>query len=398
VDDYPNSSFHLRINPIVLMLICTFDTIGIVFKSTYGYGLVTTNKMFYQKFIIQAHICTVQMHLTISIKCAKYDFCGQGDSPYEKRQRTAVSDHVPIVGQAHGPSKDKMPIAGEAQVPSKDKITNPVTRLREPKPLALSDRDMIFNMGKSAVENKTTRRPGLQKEGSKVFGVPKPGKMKKFMDVSKHYVGDQVDKISEVSTSTRIPKQSVAQVRRPREGTLKLEQRAKRVGDMRSRGLKSAKSQNVSSNILPGKDLLSIPVPGSSALESSFAFAANATSSSNPVNPTVEKTNSAHSTDLITEDASVQDSSVHATPSVPNTKKKPTTMDRAKRKYVPSMDNNLNRRVLKTSEIPGQISSDSAEPRRSNRKIQPTSRVTTGTIHSATEYYSLVPNHCLNFV
>jgi hypothetical protein len=36
------------------------------------------------------------------------------------------------------------------------------------------------------------------------------------------------------------------------------------------------------------------------------------------------------------------------------------------------MDNNLNR---KTSEIPAQASSDSAEPRRSNRKIQPTSRV-----------------------
>jgi hypothetical protein len=261
-------------------------------------------------------------------------FCGQGDSPYEKRQRTAVNDHVPIVGEAQGPSKDKMPIIGEAQGPYKDKITNAGTKLREPKPLSLSDRDMIFNIGKSAAEDKTTRRPGLQKEGSKVFGVPKPGKMKKFMDVSKQ--------ISEGSTSTRFPKQSVAQLRRPRESTLKLDQRAKRVGDMRPRGLKSAKSQNV---------------PGSSAVESSFAFAANAASSSNLVNPTVN---------LITEDASVP------TPSVPSTKKKPATMDRAKRKYVPSMDNNLNR---KTSEIPAQASSDSAEPRRSNRKIQPTSRV-----------------------
>ncbi|KAM0821416.1 hypothetical protein ACQ4PT_054831 [Festuca glaucescens] len=299
----------------------------------------------------------------------------KGDSPYEKRQRTAVSDHVPIVGEAQGPSKDKMPIIGEAHGPSKDKITNAGTKLREPKPLALSDRDMIFNIGKSAAENKTTRRPGLQKEGSKVFGVPKPGKMKKFMDVSKHYVADQADKISEGSTSTRFPKQSVPQLRRPRESTLKLDQRAKRVGDMRPRGLKSAKSQNVSTNILPGKDPLSIPVPGSSAVESSFAFAANAASSSNPVNLTVEKNNSAHSTDLISEDASVPESRVHATPSVPTSKKKPTTMDRAKRKYVPSMDNNLNR---KTSEIPAQASSDSAEPRRSNRKIQPTSRLLEG--------------------
>ncbi|XP_047093840.1 uncharacterized protein LOC124706233 isoform X2 [Lolium rigidum] len=261
----------------------------------------------------------------------------KGDSPYEKRQRTAVNDHVPIVGEAQGPSKDKMPIIGEAQGPYKDKITNAGTKLREPKPLGLSDRDMIFNIGKSAAESKTTRRPGLQKEGSKVFGVPKPGKMKKFMDVSKQ--------ISEGSTSTRFPKQSVPQLRRPRESTLKLDQRAKRVGDMRPRGLKSAKSQNV---------------PGSSAVESSFAFAANAASSSNLVNPTVN---------LIPEDASVP------TPSVPSTKKRPATMDRATRKYVPSMDNNLNR---KTSEIPAQASSDSAEPRRSNRKIQPTSRLLEG--------------------
>lgn len=301
----------------------------------------------------------------------------KGDSPYEKRQRTAVSDPVPIVGEAQGPSKDKMPIVGEAQGPSKEKITNPLTKLREPKPLSLSDRDMIFNFGKSAVENKITRRPGLQKEGSKVFGVPKPGKMKKFMDVSKHYVADQADN-SESSTSARFAKQSVPQVRRPRESTLKLDQRAKRVGDMRSRGLKSAKSQNDSTNSLPGKGPVAIHVPGSSALESNFAFVGNTTGSSNPVNPTVEKNNSAHSTDLITEDSSFLESRVHATPSVPTTKTKPTTTDRAKRKYVPSMDNNLSRRVLKTSEISGQTGSDSAEPRRSNRRIQPTSRLLEG--------------------
>uniref|UniRef100_A0ACD5TMV2 Uncharacterized protein n=1 Tax=Avena sativa TaxID=4498 RepID=A0ACD5TMV2_AVESA len=292
------------------------------------------------------------------------DKSNKGDSPYEKRQRTAVSDPLPAVG--------------EARPPSKDKITNTVKKLEEPKPLALSDKDMIFNIGKSAIENKTTRRPGLQKEGSKVFGVPKPGKKKKFMDVSKHYVADHTDKISKGSTSTRFEKQPVSQIPRLRESTLKLDQRAKRVGDTRSRGLKSVKSQNSSTSSLPGKDPLSVPVPGSSALESSFGFVGNMTSSLNPVNPNVEKSNSAHSTDLRTEDASVLESRVHATPSVPITKKKPTTIDRAKRKYVPSMDNNLNRRVPKTPEIPGQTGSDSAEPRRSNRRIQPTSRLLEG--------------------
>jgi len=300
-----------------------------------------------------------------------------------------VSDPVPTVGEARPPSKDKkstntvvsdpVPTVGEARPPTKDKkSTNTVAKQDEPKPLALSDRDVLFNIGKGATDIKTTRRPGLQKEGTKVFGVPKPGKKKKFMDVSKHYVGDQADKISEGSASTRFAKHPVPQVPRPRESTLKLDQRAKRASDMRSRGLKSAKSQTTSINSVPGEDPLSTPVPSSSALESTFAFAASTTSSSNPVNPTVEKNNSARATDLRTDDASIRESRLQATPTIPAIKKNPTAANRAKRKFVPSEDSNVNRRVLKTPDVSAKTSSDSAEPRRSNRRIQPTSRLLEG--------------------
>ncbi|XP_073353250.1 protein SWOLLEN 1 isoform X1 [Aegilops tauschii subsp. strangulata] len=341
------------------------------------------------------------------------DKSNKGDSPYEKRQRTAVNDPVPTVEEARPPSKDKkstntvvsdpvptvgearpptkdkkstntvvsdpVPTAGEARPPTKDKkSTNTVVKPDEPKPLALSDRDVLFNIGKGATEIKTTRRPGLQKEGTKVFGVPKPGKKKKFMDVSKHYVGDQSDRISEGSASTRYAKHPVPQVPRPRESTLKLDQRAKRASDMRSRGLKSAKPQTTSTNGVPGEDPLSTPVPSSSALESTFAFAASTTSSSNPVNPTVEKNNLAHATDLRTEDASILESRLQATPTIPAVKKNPIAANRAKRKFVPSADSNVNRRVLKTPDVSAKTSSDSAEPRRSNRRIQPTSRLLEG--------------------
>ncbi|XP_044972240.1 uncharacterized protein LOC123439612 isoform X1 [Hordeum vulgare subsp. vulgare] len=365
------------------------------------------------------------------------DKSNKGDSPYEKRQRTAVSDPVPVVGEARPPSKDKkstntvvsdpVPTVGEARPPTKDKKStntvasdpvltvgearppakdkksvntvasdpvltvgearpftkdkksvNTVGKPDEPRPLALSDRDVLFNIGKGATEIKTTRRPGLQKEGTKVFGVPKPGKKKKFMDVSKHYVGDQADKISEGSAASRFAKHPVPQVPRPRESTLKLDQRAKRASDMRSRGLKSAKSQTTSTNSVPGEGPSSTAVPSSSALESTFAFAASTASSSNPVNITVENNNSTHATDLRTEDASIPESRLPATPTIPAIKKNPSAANRAKRKFVPSADSNVNRRVLKTPDVSAKTSSDSAEPRRSNRRIQPTSRLLEG--------------------
>lgn len=64
----------------------------------------------------------------------------------------------------------------------------------ETRPLSLSAQESIFNIG-STKDNKIstnrTMRSGLHKEGPRVtFGVPKPGKNQKFMDVSKHYVAD----------------------------------------------------------------------------------------------------------------------------------------------------------------------------------------------------------------
>ncbi|KAL8244601.1 hypothetical protein R6Q59_010859 [Mikania micrantha] len=62
----------------------------------------------------------------------------------------------------------------------------------ESRPLSLSTHDSAFNVGSTRdnkVSSQRTMRRGSQKEGPGViFGVPKPGKKQKFMDVSKHYV------------------------------------------------------------------------------------------------------------------------------------------------------------------------------------------------------------------
>ncbi|KAI3687222.1 hypothetical protein L1987_80916 [Smallanthus sonchifolius] len=64
----------------------------------------------------------------------------------------------------------------------------------ESRPLSLSAHESVFNVGSTRdnkVKTHRTMRSGLQKEGPGVtFGVPRPGKNQKFMDVSKHYVAD----------------------------------------------------------------------------------------------------------------------------------------------------------------------------------------------------------------
>ncbi|KAK3153281.1 hypothetical protein QOZ80_2BG0170190 [Eleusine coracana subsp. coracana] len=150
----------------------------------------------------------------------------KGDSPLEKRQRTN-----PLQAGI-----DK-PFGGEAGGLSKDKSTDNLKKPEELRPLALSQRDVIFNIGKSVAENKTeavaSRRPRLQKEGSKVvYGVPKHGKKKKFMEVSKHFAG-QSDKTSEENASSRgassrVARHMVPPLPRPQDNTSKTHQRGRR--------------------------------------------------------------------------------------------------------------------------------------------------------------------------
>ncbi|RLN16291.1 uncharacterized protein C2845_PM02G20210 [Panicum miliaceum] len=301
----------------------------------------------------------------------------KGDSPLEKRQRTDLL-------QAGG----DLSIVGEAGGPSKDKNTNNTKKPEDLKPLGLSQREMVFNVGKSVVENKSDalafKRPGLQKEGSKVvYGVPKHGKKKKFMEVSKHYDAGQSDKISEGNSSSRFAKHSMPQLPRPRENTSKVDHnRGRRVAEMRSRIPKPTKSQNVAANSVHDKHSLPMSVLNSGVSERSSTFAGSTTSTSNTEKPTVEKNNSALGTSLRTEVPSV--SEMQAASTDPTSKQNVSTNNRAKRKYVPAVGN-VNRGTLRTSEKtssdsgePQRTSSDSAEPRRSNRRIQPTSRLLEG--------------------
>ncbi|KAL5652552.1 hypothetical protein ACJX0J_038010, partial [Zea mays] len=292
----------------------------------------------------------------------------KGDSPLEKRQKTDLL-------QAGG----NLSVVDETGGSSKDKNTNNAKKSDELKTLSLSQGEIVFNIGKSVVENKSDalafKRPGLQKEGSKVvYGVPKHGK-KKFMEVSKHYYAGQFDKISEGNASNRFVKHLVTQLPRERENDSKVDPiRGRRVGETRSRLPKPTKSQSVRASSAPGNDSFPMHVQNTCVSQRSFGFAGSSTSTSNNEKSTSEKNNPALGVGFRTEVPSVSELQTAST--VPT--------NRAKKKYIPTVSN-INRSILNTSEKansdsgePRRTTSDSTEPRRSNRRIQPTSRLLEG--------------------
>ncbi|XP_015167853.1 uncharacterized protein [Solanum tuberosum] len=113
---------------------------------------------------------------------SRHDFLSQGDTPKEKRVK--LGNPASEDTGNDGLSKKMEPL-----VP----VTNESATL-----LPLSVTEKTFNIGSNKDDSKPntlrTMRSGLHKEGSKVFGVPKPGKKRKFMEVSKHYVSDRATK------------------------------------------------------------------------------------------------------------------------------------------------------------------------------------------------------------
>ncbi|CBI37358.3 unnamed protein product, partial [Vitis vinifera] len=269
----------------------------------------------------------------------------EGDTPQEKRLKLGS----PAV-EAKG--KDKM---------SKniDAVDN--EKPEEPGLLALSGNDKIFNVGKNTRdENKPDAprmiRTGLQKEGSRViFGVPKPGKKRKFMEVSKHYVADRSNKISEANDSVKFAKYLIPQGSGPRgwKNTSKIDSKEKRAVESKPKVIRSGKPQNVSSRTVPRKDNL----------------LASGTSASNDTNGQAE--------------GPILFSSLPLPSDAPSSKKMPVSNVKSQRvskgKLAPSGG-----KLAKIEEEkvyngnPGKSVPEAVEPRRSNRRIQPTSRLLEG--------------------
>ncbi|XP_058757717.1 uncharacterized protein LOC131630977 isoform X2 [Vicia villosa] len=119
----------------------------------------------------------------------------EGVAPREKRTKLGSPAQELVKG------KDKTlkgTYASESANPSELRLLN------------LNEDHKVFNVGKNIKNEKNSdahrlARSGLQKEGPKViFGVPKQGRKKKFMEVSKHYVAGGTSRIIDGNDSDKI--------------------------------------------------------------------------------------------------------------------------------------------------------------------------------------------------
>ncbi|KAL0324487.1 UNVERIFIED_CONTAM: hypothetical protein Scaly_2415800 [Sesamum calycinum] len=288
------------------------------------------------------------------------DGTSQGDTPVEKRAKLG-STNIEIKG------KGKM---GKT-IDFVETGRNEETRL----PLAANEK--VFNIGSTKEENKPntvkTMRPD-RKEGSRVvFGVPKPGKKRKFMEVSKHYVSDRNPKINAPNDSAKLakflPQGSGA---RGFKSNTKVDLKEKQVPDSKPRSLKSGKLPSIPSRTLARKDDLASSRPN--ARDASVSDHVAKGSISNDENESGEQNLAEYGSVSNVEEIS-GGSMVFSSQALPPENRKKAATRNAKSelpnqgKLAPASGK------LAKNEANDKLNSEVAEPRRSNRRIQPTSRI-----------------------
>ncbi|XP_031738515.1 uncharacterized protein LOC101211275 isoform X2 [Cucumis sativus] len=164
------------------------------------------------------------------------------------------------------PQEKRMKLGSPAaEVKRKDKMPTIVEDVESTKPsnpslLSISANEKVFNIGRNTqTEKKTnplkTSRTGLQKGTSRVIiGVPRPGKKRKFMEVSKHY--DVDTRTTEANDSSKLAKYLMPQgsTSKGLKRTSKYETKEKSTNDAKPLAVKSGKQPSVSDHAVIIKD------------------------------------------------------------------------------------------------------------------------------------------------
>ncbi|XP_043717434.1 uncharacterized protein LOC122665370 isoform X1 [Telopea speciosissima] len=250
--------------------------------------------------------------------------------------------------------------------------------------------EKVFTVGKNTKEGNTnnsvafrTKRTGLQMEGPRViFGVPKPGKKRKFMEVSKHYVAGTGGQSSEGNDSIKIANYLIPQGSgRGWKNTSKVDPKGKRVAEAKPKMLKSGKmNKNLS-----GKDSFSTPVVPTSndGTVPMNAKATNGQDGNISKKQSLLEFSSFNGTHKTTEGPTLFSSLAHASDALVS-KKKPSPLE-STQGGGEGKNATSGEKVAKNEEKDATYNSnfgksipDAVEPRRSNRRIQPTSRLLEG--------------------
>ncbi|MCI09952.1 serine-rich adhesin for platelets-like [Trifolium medium] len=211
-------------------------------------------------------------------------------------------------------------------------------------------------------------RSGLQKEGSRViFGVPKPGKKRKFMDVSKHYVAHGSSKANDKNDSGKIANFSMPQGSELRgwRNSSKNDTKEKLGADSKPK-TKFGKPQGVLGRVNPPRNT---SVSNTETAKDSSNHFKNASQSESQAERASNTT-----TDGVTQVPIVFSSLATSTDTRPT--KRTFTSRASKGKLAPAskLRKGGGGKALNDKPTKSTSESDVLEPRRSNRRIQPTSR------------------------
>ncbi|PNY02526.1 agenet domain containing protein, partial [Trifolium pratense] len=293
---------------------------------------------------------------------ANDDSTHKGDTPQEKRPKLG-SNAVEVKG------KDKMSKnidAAESANPDEMNLLN------------LTENEKVFNIGKSSTnESKQDAqrmvRSGLQKEGSRViFGVPKPGKKRKFMDVSKHYVAHESSKANDKNGSGKISNFSMPQGSELRgwRNSSKNDTKEKLGADPKPKTKFGKPPQGVLGRVNPPRNT---SVSNTETAKGSSNHFKNASQSESQAEVATNTT-----TDGVTQVPMVFSSLATSTDTRPTKRTFASRASKGKLAPASKLRKGGGGKALNDKPTKSTSESDVLEPRRSNRRIQPTSRLLEG--------------------
>ncbi|XP_017234769.1 uncharacterized protein LOC108208756 isoform X2 [Daucus carota subsp. sativus] len=287
----------------------------------------------------------------------------------------------------HSPSQENLPqekrvrLGSPIEAKGKEKISKGVdfveSRIHEEsRLLPISENEKEFDIGKNTVHenrqgSRRTLRTGLQKEGPRVvFGVPKPGKKRKFMDVSKHFDSDQSRKNMTTDDSVKLARYMAPQVRGSRgwKNSAKIDLKEKQVAGDKAKVLKSGKPPIASGRTQRRKDNYLASTKSSRAAMVTDKTSDEAISS--------EENDTSH--DNLMEFGSVSDSQDTSEGQTLVAPKKGSSSNARIERHNKGNSVSSGGRMGKKNELQEKLVSEFGEPRRSNRTIQPTSRLLEG--------------------
>ncbi|KAK4802947.1 hypothetical protein SAY86_001150 [Trapa natans] len=290
---------------------------------------------------------------------SREDHCSHqmGDTPKGKRAKLGSSGNRAKV-------KDKVAMA--VVVPDSGKPEGS-------KLLCLSAKDKAFDIGKSDTE---LGKPdfcriihsGLRKNGQGViFGVPKPGKKRKFMEVSKHYVVDQSNRKTQVHNSVKTPNYMMPRGTGPRglRNAPRCDVKEDKASELKTKAPAAVKSRGLSGRIA-SKESSTFRVSALGVAPVTDRHRKMKDSSGHVVKHNLVGNSSFASSEVAIGGSFTFSSGAPSDATAPKSdsfcKGKPTSAGGNMAKLENQLLN----------------SNSQAEPRRSNRKIQPTSRLLEG--------------------